>query len=132
MLFFVPRYCITEVREDGCGHFDRERPPAPGTRRRRFNLCRHAFDGIIRTTHWRDESVPFARQCLDEARLFGGISERFSQMVDRFVQTPIEIDKRAGAPETSRQFFAGQELTGLFQECQQELKGLIAERRSLA
>jgi hypothetical protein len=52
-------------------------------------------------------------------------------MIDDFVQTAIEIDEGIGAPQTTRQFFAGDQLSRVFEQRQQQLNGLVAEWRSM-
>ena len=74
--------------------------------------------------------VAFAGQRLDQARLFGGISERLPEMVHRLVEAPIEVDERAGSPEPVSQFFASDELAWLFQQREEQLKGLVTQMRS--
>src|SRR5262249_4170036 len=68
---------------------------------RRRSLC-HTFGIITAAGDWRDESVAFARQRLDEARLFSRISQRFPEMIDGLVQPAIEVDEGLRAPEPAR------------------------------
>src|SRR5262245_1869597 len=52
-------------------------------------------------------------------------------MIDGLVQSAIEVDEGIRAPEAARQFFAGDELARVFEQRQQQLDGLIAERCSM-
>ena len=94
-----------------------------GTQRRAREPCAAGVDrgleAIAGAGHGRDEAVAFAGQRLDEARLFGGIPQRFPEMVHRLVQAPIEVDERAGAPEPVPQLFACDQFARLFQQRQE-------------
>jgi hypothetical protein len=79
--------------------------------------------------HRRDlaeKSVAAARNSLNEARAFGGVTERFTNFTDRFVETVIEVNDRSW-PEPAAQLFPGYQLSRSFQQHRQHLEGLLLQ-----
>ncbi|HEY8549672.1 MAG TPA: hypothetical protein VIL35_06945 [Vicinamibacterales bacterium] len=117
-----------DLHEEPCGQRQRDdahrkggRPPPwaywPGDGRNRLAVAMHG-------SH---ETVPAARQGLDEARGLGGVAERVAQPPDRGVQTMLEIDERVVRPETFPERFARHQLAGLFEQHREQLQGLLLE-----
>src|ERR1700739_1414105 len=60
-----------------------------------------------------EEPVAATGDGLNEARIFRRVAQRFTNLVDGFVQAVIEVDDRL-APNCFTQFLAGHQLSGLF------------------
>src|SRR5579863_1737413 len=71
-----------------------------------------------------DEAVAAPRQSLDELRLFGGITERFSNLVYSCRQPVIEIDESDSGPELAADVFAADNATRTSQKQYQQLEWL--------
>jgi hypothetical protein len=73
----------------------------------------------------RDEPIPAARQCLDEARIRRRVVQRVSQAADRVVQAVIEFDERIRRPQRPLQLLAGDDAHRVFDEQLQHPKRLV-------
>jgi len=73
-----------------------------------------------------EKAVAAARDGLDEAGVFGRISQRISDLADRLVEAMIEIHDRLW-PKSTLHFFPGYELSGLFEQHRQQLEGLLLQ-----
>jgi hypothetical protein len=73
-----------------------------------------------------EKSVAAPRDGFDEAGIFGGITERFANLVDRLVEPVIEIDHRA-APEPVAKLVARDDLSRSFEQHRKNLERLILQ-----
>ncbi len=80
---------------------------------------------LILAADRRDEAISASRQRLDKSGVIGGISQRFAQLVDRRVQTVVEIDEGIGGPVLITQFFASDHFARPLQEDGEDVKGLL-------
>jgi hypothetical protein len=71
-----------------------------------------------------DEAVAAAGECFDEAGILGGVAEGFADLVDGRAEGVVEVDYGVFTPEACLEFFAGDDLAGLFQEGGEDLEGL--------
>src|SRR6266702_2556540 len=78
---------------------------------------------------WSDvgeETVAATGDGLNEARILGRVAQRFTDLVDGFIQAVIEVDDRL-APEFLAQLLPGYQLSGFFQEHRENLKRLFLQ-----
>src|SRR6266699_5913946 len=78
---------------------------------------------------WSDvgeETVAATGDGLNEARILRRVAQRFTNLVDGFVQAVIEVDDRL-APNFLAQFLSGYQLSGVFQQHRQDLKRLLLQ-----
>jgi hypothetical protein len=75
----------------------------------------------------RDEAVTAARQGLDKTGAFRGISQRFADLVDRYIQSLIEINKCVAGPDLVPKLVAGDDSAVLFQQRSEYLEWLILQ-----
>src|SRR2546423_752956 len=79
-----------------------------------------------RTVFYRSqEAVSAPGQSLNEARVIGVVAQRFAQLVDRPVETALEIHEGVGGPEFLLDLFPGHHLAGPVQQNGQNLKRLL-------
>jgi len=71
----------------------------------------------------RKEAVSATGQGFDETRTRCRIAERFANLVHRSIQTVIEIDEGVGAPDGLAEAFACNDLSGVLQQCNENLEG---------
>src|SRR5206468_36189 len=81
--------------------------------------------------HLRDETVPDARNGLDEDRLFPAVSQHGAQAIERDVETVIEVDRRI-RPQPRADLVARHEAPGVFEQQDQEREWLTAEAKGLS
>jgi hypothetical protein len=74
-----------------------------------------------------DEAIPAAWHRFNEARVFGGITQRFPQPVDGRVNAGVKIYKGVGGPQPLAQFFARHHFPGSLQQHDQQFKWLPRE-----
>jgi len=79
-----------------------------------------------------DEPISASRQRLDKSRVIGGISERLPQLVDRRIQTIVEVNERVGRPVLGAKLFASDHFTGPLQQDGEDMKGLFLQLDSYA
>jgi len=77
--------------------------------------------------HRCDEAITLAGQGFKEASCSPEFSEDLAQVIDRFVEAAIDVDKSARWPQPADKFFAGHWFAGLFQRGQQKLQGLFTK-----
>ena len=83
--------------------------------------------------HWQgirdgaDEAIASPGECLDEARVIGGVAQRLAQPPDGGVQIVFDIDEDVVRPEPPLEIVARDHLPGVFDERCQDLEGLLAE-----
>src|SRR5277367_2003168 len=87
--------------------------------------CRDAFDG-------GDEAVSAAGQGFDEAWVGCGIAQRLANLVYGGIQAVIEIHKGVGGPDGLAEAFASDDLSGILEECGEDLKGLLLKTDACA
>src|SRR6266849_2375869 len=78
---------------------------------------------------WSDvgeEPVAATGNGLNEARILRRVAQRFTNLVDGFVEAVIEVDDRP-APKFLAQLLPGHQLSGFFQEHRQDLKRLFLQ-----
>ena len=75
----------------------------------------------------RDEPITSPRERLDEPRTFCTVSECVAQLLDRGVETVIEVDNRVRRPQSFAQGFARHDLSRVLQEHRQHLKWLLLQ-----
>jgi hypothetical protein len=73
-----------------------------------------------------EEPVTATGNGLNEAWILRRVAQRFTNLVDGFVQTVIEVDDRL-APKFLLQLLPGYQLSGLFQQHRQDLKRLLLQ-----
>ena len=73
-----------------------------------------------------EEPIAATGNGLDEARILRRVAQRFTNLVDGFVEAVIEVDDRL-APKSLAQLFPGYQLSGLFQQHRQDLKRLLLQ-----
>src|ERR1700675_3131865 len=87
-----------------------------GRRRgRRITPC--AFNG-------RNKAISTLREGLYETRFLGAVPQNFTQAVNGFVQTAIEVDEGVVAPQSLGEFFPGYNFAGTLQQQDEYLKRL--------
>ena len=74
-----------------------------------------------------DEPISASRQCLNKSRVIGRISQRLPQLVDRRVQTVVEINEGIGRPVLGAKVFAIHHFTGPLQQDREDMKGLFLQ-----
>src|SRR5512146_3508831 len=79
----------------------------------------------VRRLYWGDEAVSASWQRFDEPRICSPVSQRISQLVNRGVQTVIEIDERVRRPQALPQVFARYDLARFLQQRHQHLERLF-------
>lgn len=72
-----------------------------------------------------DESVAAPRNRLYETRAFGRIAEGVTELLDRCIQTIVEVHEGVARPQLLFQFLARENLPRLFQQSAQNLKRLF-------
>jgi hypothetical protein len=80
-----------------------------------------------RTIHCGNKTVPAASYGFDVSRFFGGVVEGGAQAVNRCVQTVVEINEGIGGPDSFLKFFAGCNLTRIFQQRLQNQERLLLQ-----
>ena len=80
---------------------------------------------VLHELHRSDEAVAQFRNCLNEERVFGGITQDFTQAFDDSVEAGVEVNKGVGGPKRGAELFAGNRLSRVLQEFQQDYEGLI-------
>ena len=75
----------------------------------------------------RDEAIASPRQGLDEAWVFGGVSQSVPEPFDGGIQTVIKIDEGIGGPEPGPQFLTCDDLPRLFKKQAEDLEGLFLQ-----
>jgi hypothetical protein len=73
-----------------------------------------------------EEPVTATGNGLDEARILRRVAQCFTNLVDRLVQTMIEVDDRL-APNFLAQLLPGYQLSGFSQQHRQDLKRLLLQ-----
>jgi hypothetical protein len=73
-----------------------------------------------------EEAVATSGNGLDEARILSRIAQRFSYLVDGFVEAMIEIYDRL-APKLFAQRLSGYQLSGFIQQHRQDLERLLLQ-----
>src|SRR6266540_2704249 len=63
----------------------------------------------------RDQPVPAARNRFDEPRVLARILERIAKLLDRVVQTSVEVDERIRSPEPLAQLVTRDDFAGALQ-----------------
>jgi hypothetical protein len=74
-----------------------------------------------------DEAVAAAGEGFDEARIVSRVSEGFADLVDGGAEGVVEVDDGVFAPEALLEFFAGDDLSGAFEEGGEDFEGLGLE-----
>src|SRR6266849_5317805 len=74
-----------------------------------------------------DEPISASRQRLDKSRVIGRISQRLPQLVDRRVQTVIEINEGIGGPVLGAKLFASHHFVRPLQQNGEDMKGLFLQ-----
>ena len=85
---------------------------------------RRGLVGRLDDAYGGDETVATAGEGFDEAGIFGGVAEGFADLVNGGAEGVVEIDDCVFSPETGLQFFAGDDLSGAFEEGGEDLEGL--------
>src|ERR1700676_2286030 len=80
----------------------------------------------------REEAIPAASSSFHKAGTLGGVAERFTDFVDRFVEPVVEIDKSVCRPEFFLKFLASYDLTVVLKQHGQDLEGLRLKPNSEA
>ena len=75
----------------------------------------------------RDEAIASPRQGLDEAWVFGAVSQSVPEPFDGGIQTVIKIDEGIGGPEPGPQFLTCDDLPRLFKKQAEDLEGLFLQ-----
>ena len=73
--------------------------------------------------HGGDKTVAAARKRFDEARILVRITQGAAERLDRCVYAVLEINEGVRRPQASLQFFACEQLAGLFQQEGENLEG---------
>src|SRR5262249_51276055 len=79
-----------------------------------------------------DETVPAARQRLDEARAARLVAERLTQSGDGIVQTVVEIDERVRWPQPRSEVLALDDLIGMLEQNREQFQREPLNRDALA
>src|ERR1700694_2347771 len=79
------------------------------------------------TADGRNKAIATPRQRLDESWAVPGISQRLAQLIDRRVQTVVEVDESIGRPVLGTKLFAGYYLAGPLQQGRENVKRLFLE-----
>jgi hypothetical protein len=75
--------------------------------------------------HASDEAIAEPRHRLNVKRTLGWVSQGFTQAFYYGVQAGFKVDKGVGGPKSATKFFARHQLSRMFQELQQDHKGLF-------
>src|SRR6266540_1161180 len=75
----------------------------------------------------RDQPVPAARNRFDEPRVLARILERIAKLLDRVVQTGVEVDERIRSPEPLAQLVTRDDFAGALQQDLQDPEGLFRQ-----
>src|SRR6266403_5803712 len=78
-----------------------------------FNVCNKAISTL--------------REGLYETWLLGAVPENFTQAVNSFVQTAIEVDEGIVAPQSPGEFFPRYNFAGTLQQQNEHLKRLLLQ-----
>jgi hypothetical protein len=73
-----------------------------------------------------EETVAATGNGLNEARILRRVAQRFTNLVDGFVEAVIEVDDQL-APKFLAQLLPGYQLSGFFQQHRQDLKRLLLQ-----
>src|SRR5262245_40944267 len=73
------------------------------------------------------EPISALRKSFYKSRVRGGVSQRFSKLVNRRVQPLVEVAEAVTRPETLSQFFTANDLPGTIQKSCQHEKWLLLE-----
>ena len=71
-----------------------------------------------------EKPIAASRDRLDEARAFGRVAERISNLVNCFVEAVIKINNRP-RPEPASQLLPVHQFSGFFQQHRENLEGLL-------
>ncbi len=77
-----------------------------------------------RLLHCSDEAIPAPRNGFHVARIFGAVCEGAANLVDREIDSMLEVDECRISPEAPLDFFPGYDLTGSLDEKQQNAERL--------
>src|SRR6185437_7515765 len=90
-------------------------------------LSRQSCRRVGQDFDWGNEPVPVAGNGLDVARFLGRITQCIAQSSHRSIQASVEVHKGAVWPQSSAQFFSGNQFTRTFDEDLKNLEWLILE-----
>jgi hypothetical protein len=79
-----------------------------------------------------DEAIAALGERFDELRICGGVAQGFANLVDRGVETVVEVDESAVGPEGLLDFGAGNEFARAAEQHQQDLKRLALDGEAAA
>jgi hypothetical protein len=82
---------------------------------------------LLRCRHLCDKPVAVFGDGLDVNRRPGEITQSFAQLHDGCAQTVIEVDEGVGWPKSLAQLFAGNDLSGTFEELNQDEERLFSQ-----
>src|SRR5207245_11199154 len=80
---------------------------------------------VLHELHRSDEAVAQFRNPLNEERVFGGITQDFTQAFDDSVEAGVEVNKGVGGLKRGAELLAGNPLSRGLEEVQQDYEGLI-------
>jgi|SRR5579863_2058524 len=115
-------------RDDGNAPAQRPQSPAHLNRFPQILDADAPLEGI----HWRNEPVSSPGQCLNKARVVGGVAQGFAQLVDCRVQAVVEINERVLRPYLRTQFFVSDDIARSLQQNYEYLKRLILQLDAFA
>ena len=100
-------------------------PTAPSQRRTGSRKRRRGIRGCRQ--YVCQKSIPPRRESLDEAGIFGGVTQGLAEPVDRSIQTARNVAAGVRGPQQFLEIFAGHNLTRALDHSCQNLKWLLLE-----
>src|SRR5439155_21087033 len=88
--------------------------------------------GAPRHVHFGDEAITTAGDGLDKSRASRRIAQHFANLIDRCIQTVVEINEGVGRPELVTQFFSANYDARTFEEEFQTRKRLVLQAEALS
>jgi hypothetical protein len=77
--------------------------------------------------HRGDEAIASPRQRFYKTGIFSRVAQGIAQLVHRYPQAMVEIDRGCRSPKLPLKFFSGDDLARLFQQSRQQLEGLTLQ-----
>src|SRR5580658_596855 len=91
---------------------------------------RSMTSGVLGDFDVREKAIATSSNGFYKARAFCGVTESFTDFVDRFIESVIKIHESVRGPELSLKFLAGYDLSGMLQKHRQYSEWLFLKANS--
>jgi hypothetical protein len=83
--------------------------------------------GVHSSDFGNKEPISVLWDGLDVSRILGVVVQRLPELANRYAEAAIEIDERIAGPEATSKFLATDDFSGVFQQHEEELIGLLLQ-----